>query len=227
MEFELQSFDQRLGKFEGVQQQHDQRLAAIEQRLGTIEVLVRDIPAEGHREREALRTALTREIHQARVELAGQTESVRTELHQTRDELTDKIDGVRDELTGKIDGVRDELTGKIDGVRTELHQTRDELTDKIDGVRDELYQTREELTNKIRTEVHQARDELTDKIDGVRTELTIQLESYRREVAGNRVELNGRIDLLSNKIDGLYKWIIGILIAVGVSVIASLLKGIF
>ena len=147
MEFELQSFDQRLGKFEGVQQQHDQRLAAIEQRLGTIEVLVRGIPAEGHREREALRTALTHE--------------------------------------------------------------------------------REELTNKIRTEVHQARDKLINKIDGLRTELTIQLESYRREVAANHVELNRRIDLLSNKIDGLYKWIIGTLIAVGVSVIASLLKGIF
>ena len=28
MEFELQTFNQRLGKFEGVQQQHDQRLAA-------------------------------------------------------------------------------------------------------------------------------------------------------------------------------------------------------
>ena len=83
MELELQTFDQRFGKFEGVQEKRDQRLAAIEHRLDTIEVLIRGIPTEGHREREALRTALTREIHQARIELAGQTESVRTELHQT------------------------------------------------------------------------------------------------------------------------------------------------
>jgi hypothetical protein len=54
-----------------------------------------------------------------------------------------------------------------------------------------------------------------------------KIESYREEIAGVRGELNGRIDQLSNKIDGLYKWIIGILIAVGISVIASLLKGIF
>ena len=46
---------------------------------------------EGHREREALRTALMRKIDQARTELVEQTESVRTELHQTRDELTGKI----------------------------------------------------------------------------------------------------------------------------------------
>jgi predicted nucleic acid-binding Zn-ribbon protein len=136
MEFELQTLDQRLGKFEGVQQQHDQRLADIERRLSTIEVLIRDVRAEGHREREALRTELTSQIHETHTELIGQIESVRTEL-------------------------------------------------------------------------------------------TSKIESYREEIAGVRGELNGRIDQLSNKIDGLYKWIIGILIAVGISVIASLLKGIF
>ena len=80
MEFELQTLDQRLGKFEGVQQQHDQRLADIERRLGTIEVLIRDVRAEGHREREALRTELTSQIHETRTELIGHIESVRTEL---------------------------------------------------------------------------------------------------------------------------------------------------
>ena len=137
MELELQTFDQRFGKFEGVQEQHDQRLAAIEHRLGTIEVLIRDIPAEGHREREALRTALTREIHQARVELAGQTESVRTELHQTRDELTGKIDNVRTELTSQIESYRREVAGvreEITGVRVELNGRIDQLSNKIDGL---------------------------------------------------------------------------------------------
>ncbi|MBI1930374.1 hypothetical protein HYR99_39750, partial [Candidatus Poribacteria bacterium] len=49
---ELHTLDQRLGKFEGIQQQHDQRLAEIERRLGTIEVLITDVRTEGHRERE-------------------------------------------------------------------------------------------------------------------------------------------------------------------------------
>ncbi len=143
MEFELQILDQRLGKFEGVQQQHDPRLADIERRLGTIEVLIRDVRAEGHREREALRTELASQIHETRTELIGHIENVRTEL------------------TSKIESYREEIAG-------------------------------------------------------VRGAITVV-----------RGELNGRIDQLSNKIDGLYKWIIGILIAVGVSAIASLLKGIF
>ena len=69
MEFELQTLDQRLGKFEGVQQQHDPRLADIDRRLGTIEVLIRDVRAEGHRERETLRTELASQIHETRTEL--------------------------------------------------------------------------------------------------------------------------------------------------------------
>lgn len=88
MEFELQTFDRRLIKFEGIQQQHDQCLAGIEPQLSTIGVLIRYVPAEGHREREALCTELTSQIHETRTELMGHIESVRTELHQTRDELT-------------------------------------------------------------------------------------------------------------------------------------------
>lgn len=136
MEFELHTLDQRFGKFEGVQQQHDQRLADIERRLGTIEVLIADVRAEAHREREALRT-----------------------------ELMKQINAVRAELTGQINALRTELMGQIAGIRTELNTSR--------------------------------------------------------------TELNGRIDRLSDKIDALYKWIIGILIAVGVSVIASMLKEFF
>ncbi|MCE2394619.1 hypothetical protein J4G02_08545 [Candidatus Poribacteria bacterium] len=93
MEFELQTLDQRLGKFEGVQQQHDQRLADIERRLGTIEVLIRDVRAEGHREREALRTELASQIHETRTELIGHIENVRTEL-------TSKIESYREEIVG-------------------------------------------------------------------------------------------------------------------------------
>ena len=136
MEFELHTLDQRSGKFEGVQQQHDQRLADIKRRLGTIEVLIADVRAEAHREREALRA-----------------------------ELTGQINEVRAELIVKIKAVRTELMGQIAGIRTEINTSR--------------------------------------------------------------TELNGRIDRLSDKIDALYKWIVGILIAVSVSVIASILKGFF
>ena len=146
-EMELHTLDQRFGKFEGVQQQHDQRLAEIERRLGTIEVLIADVRTEGHREREALRA----------------------------------------ELIGKMDGTRTELIGKMDGVRTELMA----------------------------------------QITSTRTELTAQIEGLRVELHTTRTELNGRIDKLSDKIDGLYKWFIGILIAVGISVIAAVLKGFF
>lgn len=73
---ELQSFEMRLGKFEGVQQQHDQRLAEIEHRLGTIEQLMSDSWVEGHRERELLRA----EAHQER-------EAIRTEGRQEREAL--------------------------------------------------------------------------------------------------------------------------------------------
>ena len=142
-EMELHTLDQRFGKFEGVQQQHDQRLAEIERRLGTIEVLIADVRTEGHREREALRT-----------------------------ELIGKMDGMRTELMGQITSTRAELMAQIDGLRVELNTTRTELNGRID-------------------------------------------------------KLNERIDKLSDKIDGLYKWFIGILIAVGMSVIAAMLKGFF
>ena len=126
MEFELQTLDQRLGKFEGVQQQHDQRLADIERRLSTIEVLIRDVRAEGHREREALRTELTSQIHETRTELIGQIESVRTELTSKIESYREEIVGVR----GEIVGVR----GEIAGVRGELNGRIDQLSNKIDGL---------------------------------------------------------------------------------------------
>ena len=126
MEFELQTLDQRLGKFEGVQQQHDQRLADIERRLSTIEVLIRDVRAEGHREREALRTELTSQIHETRTELIGQIESVRTELTSKIESYREEIVGVR----GEIAGVR----GEIAGVRGELNGRIDQLSNKIDGL---------------------------------------------------------------------------------------------
>ena len=119
MEFELQTLDQRLGKFEGVQQQHDQRLADIERRLSTIEVLIRDVRAEGHREREALRTELTSQIHETRTELIGHIESVRTEL-------TSKIESYREEIVG--------VRGEIAGVRGEINGRIDQLSNKIDGL---------------------------------------------------------------------------------------------
>ena len=125
MEFELQTLDQRLGKFEGVQQ-HDQRLADIERRLSTIEVLIRDVRAEGHREREALRTELTSQIHETRTELIGQIESVRTELTSKIESYREEIVGVR----GEIAGVR----GEIAGVRGELNGRIDQLSNKIDGL---------------------------------------------------------------------------------------------
>ena len=126
MEFELQTLDQRLGKFEGVQQQHDQRLADIERRLSTIEVLIRDVRAEGHREREALRTELTSQIHETRTELIGHIESVRTELTSKIESYREEIVGVR----GEIVGVR----GEIAGVRGELNGRIDQLSNKIDGL---------------------------------------------------------------------------------------------
>ncbi len=126
MEFELQTLDQRLGKFEGVQQQHDQRLADIERRLSTIEVLIRDVRAEGHREREALRTELTSQIHETRTELIGHIESVRTELTSKIESYREEIVGVR----GEIAGVR----GEIAGVRVELNGRIDQLSNKIDGL---------------------------------------------------------------------------------------------
>ena len=55
---ELKSFEMRLGKFEGVQQQPDQRLADIEHRLGTLEKPISDLRTEGHQDREALRLEL-------------------------------------------------------------------------------------------------------------------------------------------------------------------------
>ena len=119
MEFELQTLDQRLGKFEGVQQQHDQRLADIERRLGTIEVLIRDVRAEGHREREALRTELASQIHETRTELIGHIENVRTEL-------TSKIESYREEIVG--------VRGEIAVVRGELNGRIDQLSNKIDGL---------------------------------------------------------------------------------------------
>ena len=126
MEFELQTLDQRLGKFEGVQQQHDQRLADIERRLSTIEVLIRDVRAEGHREREALRTELTSQIHETRTELIGHIESVRTELTSKIESYREEIVGVR----GEIAGVR----GEIAGVRGEINGRIDQLSNKIDGL---------------------------------------------------------------------------------------------
>ena len=126
MEFELQTLDQRLGKFEGVQQQHDQRLADIERRLSTIEVLIRDVRAEGHREREALRTELTSQIHETRTELIGHIESARTELTSKIESYRGEIVGVR----GEIVGVR----GEIAGVRGELNGRIDQLSNKIDGL---------------------------------------------------------------------------------------------
>ena len=125
MEFELQTLDQRLGKFEGVQQ-HDQRLADIERRLSTIEVLIRDARAEGHRERETLRTELTSQIHETRTELIGHIESVRTELTSKIESYREEIVGVR----GEIAGVR----GEIAGVRGELNGRIDQLSNKIDGL---------------------------------------------------------------------------------------------
>ncbi len=126
MEFELQTLDQRLGKFEGVQQQHDQRLADIERRLGTIEVLIRDVRAEGHREREALRTELASQIHETRTELIGHIENVRTELTSKLESYREEIVGVR----GEIVGVRGEITV----VRGELNGRIDQLSNKIDGL---------------------------------------------------------------------------------------------
>ena len=119
MEFELQTLDQRLGKFEGVQQQHDQRLADIERRLGTIEVLIRDVRAEGHREREALRTELASQIHETRTELIGHIENVRTELTSKIESYREEIVGVRGEITvvrGELNGRIDQLSNKIDGL---------------------------------------------------------------------------------------------------------------
>ena len=132
MEFELQTLDQRLGKFEGVQQ-HDQRLADIERRLSTIEVLIRDARAEGHRERETLRTELTSQIHETRTELIGHIESVRTELTSKIESYREEIVGVRGEIVGvrgEIAGVR----GEIAGVRGELNGRIDQLSNKIDGL---------------------------------------------------------------------------------------------
>ena len=133
MDFELQTLDQRLGKFEGVQQQHDQRLTDIERRLSTIEVLIRDVRAEGHREREALRTELTSQIHETRTELIGHIESVRTELTSKIESYREEIVGVR----GEIVGVRGEIVGvrgEIAGVRGELNGRIDQLNNKIDGL---------------------------------------------------------------------------------------------
>ena len=111
-EMELYTLDQRFGKFEGVQQQHDQRLAEIEQRLRTIEVLITDVRTEGHREREALCA-----------ELSGKMDGIRTEL-------LNQINGNRNELNGRIDSLRAELNGRID----KLSERIDKLSDKIDGL---------------------------------------------------------------------------------------------
>ena len=87
------------------------------------------------------------------------------------------------------------------------------------------------LIRDVRAEGHREREalraELTGQINETRTELTGKIDDVRTELHQTRNELNGRIDRLSDKIDGLYKWIISILIAVGMSVIASLLKGVF
>lgn len=154
MEFELHTLDQRLGKFEGVQQQHDQRLAEIEQRLGTIEMLIRDVRVEGHREREAL----------------------------------------RDELVGQISGVRAQITG-----------TRMALTHRIDAVR----------TEPIR------------RINNDHTGPMRALSELSAELEITRVELNGRLDRLNDKIDGLYRWVIATFVAAGVNAIMSILDGFF
>jgi predicted nucleic acid-binding Zn-ribbon protein len=121
--FEIHSLDQRLGKFEGVQQQHDQRLADIERRLGVIEVLINEAIAEGHREREALRTELIGRIEATRTELTALNES-------TRAEINNKIDEVRTQLNSKIDEVRAEINGRLDKVDARI----DRLSDKIDGL---------------------------------------------------------------------------------------------
>ncbi|MBI1924782.1 hypothetical protein HYR99_11075 [Candidatus Poribacteria bacterium] len=119
-EMELHTLDQRFGKFEGVQQQHDQRLAEIEQRLRTIEVLITDVRTEGHREREALRA-----------ELSGKMDGIRTEL-------LNQINGNRNELNGRIDSLRAELIGQMDSLRAELNGRIDKLSDRIDKLSDKI-----------------------------------------------------------------------------------------
>ncbi len=119
-DFELQSLDTRLGKFEGIQQQHDARLADIERRLGTIEVLIADVRTEGHREREAVRA-----------------------------ELVAKIDAVDTKLTGKIDAVETKLSERIESVRTELLGKIDDVSAKIEAFRSEVNASLERVNNRI------------------------------------------------------------------------------
>ena len=89
---DLQSLDARLGKFAVIQQQHDDRLAEIGRRLGTLEVLITDLRTEGHRERESLRTELLGKIDAVEGKINAKVEALRSEFNARLEKLNDKID---------------------------------------------------------------------------------------------------------------------------------------
>jgi flagellin-specific chaperone FliS len=72
---------------------------------------------------------------------------------------------------------------------------------------------------------------LIHRIDAVQTAPIRQINNDHtgpmREFTELRAELNGRLDRLNDKIDRLYRWIIGTFVAAGVSAIVSILDGFF
>ena len=111
-------------------------------------------------------------------------------------ELIVQVDGRVAALDRKVDRFRDELAARIDGVDGRLSARIDGLTARIDGL-----------------ESH-----LSARIDGLESHLNVRID-------GVEGRLSARIDGLDRKMSRQFTWLVGIQVAVLLTLIGGLFQG--
>jgi uncharacterized coiled-coil DUF342 family protein len=104
----------------------------------------------------------------------------------------------------EIKGLRTEMNAEIRGLRTEMSEMRTEMGDEIRGLR-----------TGMGDEIRDLRTEMGDEIRGLRTGINTEIRELRTEIGGLRFEISRN-----------FRWMLGILIPMWVTIILTiLLKG--
>jgi len=124
--------------------------------------------------------------------------------------------------TGLLAGLR-EVRSDIEGLKIETSTLREEMN----GLRGEM----EAFRTEIRGEMGAFRAEMREEMDAFRAEMRGEMNSFRIGMRGDmnelRGEMNRRFEVMDQKIDRHFTWLVGIQVAGLTTVVGTVVASLF
>ena len=134
--------------------------------------------------------------------LEGKVEDHTRGFGEVRDLLV-HVDGHVRALDQKVDRFREELAERIDGVSQGFGARIDGLDRKIDRFRGEL----------------------STRIDGLGQGLSARMDAMDQKIDRFREELAGRIDIMDRNASRQFRWLVGMMFGMILTLVAALFRG--